>query len=93
MWVLQQAFGMGMNSVPWEPNQREGEFLLSEIMQSGNFGHHDDRIKKTNLKGVWGEKATQLQHVLLVARHYPSEIFWTPVWFVFHKLWKKFGKH
>lgn len=52
---------------------------------------HDERIKSYGIKGVWGEKVKQMQHMVIIARHYPSEMFWQPVWIVYHKLWKLFG--
>ena len=96
MWLLAHVFEDMSSDKSWafcEPLESEGRFLLNEVMAGGNFGHHDERIKNTGLKGVWGEKSTQLQHVFLVARHYPSEIFWTPVWIIYHKLWKWLGRH
>lgn len=75
-----------------EPSEKEGRFLLKEVMAGGNFGHHDSRVNDLGMKGIWKDKVIQLQHVLLIASHYPSEVFWTPVWFVYHKLWKWFGK-
>ena len=45
MWVMQHVFGLGMIGMPWVPNQRDGEFLLKEILLSGNFGKQDKRQK------------------------------------------------
>ena len=36
MWVL-------MEFLPCKPNQKEGRFLLSEILKAGNLGHYDVR--------------------------------------------------
>lgn len=38
MWVLNHVFGDGMDKAPWIPNEKDGEALLAEIMESGNFG-------------------------------------------------------
>lgn len=43
MYVLRIVFDMDETLLLCEPNKDEGEFLLSEIMRGGNFGHYDDR--------------------------------------------------
>ena len=77
---------------PWmivEPDEKEGRFLLKELMLNGNFGHYDKRIKKVSknkkIQSVWAN----LQHSLHVARHYPSESFWSPIWIIWHFMWKR----
>lgn len=77
---------------PWmivEPDENEGRFLLKELMLNGNFGHFDKRIKKVSknkkIQSVWAN----FQHSLHVAKHYPSESFWSPIWIVWHFMWKR----
>ena len=57
MWVIQEVIAPPQVSqhsdakdwqkhCPWmicKPNEKEGRFLLSEILQAGNFGKHDER--------------------------------------------------
>lgn len=88
VWVMQRAFGMSVIGVPWVPNQREGEFLLSEIMQSGNFGHQDDRFRSAS----GGKKAkvwASARRTLHLARHYTGEAMAAPIYYVWHFLWKR----
>ena len=73
-------------------SKKEGEFLLNELMQNGNFGHHDERIKKVG-HGKMGELWRNLQHNWHLASHYPAELIWQPVWLAYHWVWKRFGKH
>ena len=77
---------------PWmivEPDEKEGRFLLKELMLDGNMGHFDKRIKKGSknkkIQSVWAN----LQHSLHVAKHYPSESFWSPIWIIWHFMWKR----
>lgn len=87
MWVLQEVFGLEKEYMICEPLESEGQFILSEVMAGGNFGHHDERLlsekggKLQTLKKV-------IKHNAHLMRHYPAEIVWPPIWFVWHKLWK-----
>ena len=88
MWVMQHVFGLGMIGMPWIPNQRDGEFLLKEIMLSGNFGKQDERQK-----GLYDSKWNSFWMVngkaLRLARFDRLMWFWGPVWRVYHFLWRK----
>ena len=87
MWVLQEVFGLEKEYMICEPLVSEGQFILSEVMAGGNFGHHDERLlsekggKLQTLKKV-------IKHNAHLMRHYPAEILWPPIWFVWHKCWK-----
>lgn len=79
MWVLQSTFGSDTSVMPWTPNQRDGEFLLSEVMQMGNFGHSDERFRivkeESHLKHFWQSSHSKWRFL----EHFPSEIIWQPI--------------
>ena len=82
MWVLHERLGLPKDYLLCNPNEKEGRFLLSEILQTGNFGQSDIRYKgNSKLKMM-------VRHGIHLLIHYPSEIVWTPVWLVYHKIWK-----
>ena len=86
MWVMQKALGMNRDWMLWEPDQKEGEYILKQVMTGGNFGHHDKRLnhgggKQSAVKAI-------LTHNFHLVTHYPSDVIWAPVWIVWHKLWK-----
>ena len=45
MYVEQQVFGLEERYLLCDPSVEDGEYLLSEIIRGGNFGHYDDRKK------------------------------------------------
>ena len=88
MWVMQHVFGLGMIGMPWVPNPRDGEFLLKEIMQSGNFGKQDERQK-----GLYDSKWNSFWMVngkaLRLARFDRWMWFWGPLWRIYYFCWRK----
>lgn len=82
MWVIGHVFAMNRECMICEPNEEEGRFLLEEIMQMGNFGQQDKRYK--------GDDKTKrfVKHWSHLLLHYPSEVIWSPIWILYHKLWK-----
>lgn len=56
MWVMKEVFGLSEQFMIFEPNERDGKFLLDEIMKSGNFGKLDERQKglyKSKWNSFW----------------------------------------
>ena len=88
MWIMQEVFGLERERLLCEPDEKEGRYILSEVMAGGNFGHHDERIRKVG-NGKWQSVFTTLQHAMHVLRRYPSEALWMPVWMVYHFIWKR----
>ena len=95
LWIMQFVFGLSQiqlnkicTSLNLEINEKEGRFLLNEIMMNGNFGHHDKRIKKLS-SGKMQYLLSSIQHNYHLATHYPSEFFWTPIWLAYHFVWKR----
>ena len=88
MWIMQEVFGLERKRLLCESDEKEGRYILAEVMAGGNFGHHDERIKKVG-KGKWQSVLAILQHAMHVLRRYPSEALWMPVWMVYHFIWKR----
>ena len=55
MWVMGKVFGLEEKYMLWTPCEKDGLFLLNEIMQAGNFGHQDARVPKnmSHWKSFW----------------------------------------
>lgn len=93
MWIMQHVFGLERSFLLYEPDEREGRYILDQVMTGGNFGHHDERLK-TNGKhsGKLGAVKKILKHNLHLLAHYPTEVLWAPVWIVYHWCWKRWVK-
>lgn len=88
MWIMQEVLGLERECLLCEPNEKEGRYILAEVMAGGNFGHHDERIRKVG-RGKWVEVFAKIQHAMHLLRRYLSEALWMPVWMVYHFVWKK----
>ena len=91
MWIMQEVFGLERERMLCEPDEKEGRYILAEVMAGGNFGHHDERIRKVG-RGKWQSVFANLQHAMHVLRRFPQEAMWMPVWMVYHFVWKRLKK-
>lgn len=89
MSVLHRVFGLPEEKMIVEPDVKEGDYLLREIMLNGSFGHHDERVKHPSHFGALDYPLKLIQHGMHLFSHYPSEFFWAPVWLVWHWVWKR----
>lgn len=88
MWVMKEVFGMEDKYLLCEPDEKEGKFLLNEIMNTGNMGHGETRFQwgqKSPLGRFWG---AQKRNIYL-ATHYPHEVLWSPVFNIWRFFWLK----
>ena len=86
MWVMHETLAMPRAWMLWEPDEKEGRFILDEVMTGGNFGHYDQRL--THGGGKWNTVKQVCKHNWHLMSHYPADVVWAPVWFVWHKCWK-----
>lgn len=92
MYVLHEVFGLEEDMMIVPINEKEGMFLLDEIMRGGNFGQYDDRLgDKTGEGKVHRYFRMSLRNMRFV-KHYSSEALCEPLfrtWFFFWKVWSK----
>ena len=91
MCVLHEVFGLEESMMLCKPNEKDGAFLLDEIMQAGNFGHCDERNKKfdmgsytQNFFGIIGKNLTYM-------RFAPWDWLMSPLWRIYHFAWRKWN--
>ena len=92
MWIMKNVFGLQDSLLPCTPNEEGGTFLLSEVMECGNMGHHDTRIKDIAVDTRWNSILRNLQHNIILIFHYPKDAVWTPVWMLYNFIWKRLIK-
>ena len=87
MWVLQEYFGLEEGFLLMEPNEKEGRFLMREIMLTGNMGHSESR-NWGSLKTPFSRFFYNLRRDIYLARHYPHEAIWQPVFSIWLYSWR-----
>ena len=89
MSVLRIVFDIDEALLLCEPNNKEGKFLLDEILRGGNFGKYDDRNEVIPVDNKLQHGLFNIKHNLRYLRHYPSEVLWMPLWKTWHWVWRK----
>lgn len=92
MWVLHEVLGMKNDWMLVPPNEKEGRFLLEEIMIGGNFGQYDTRLGSKKDEGKFRRYLRMTIRNFRIASHYPAEALCEPVfrtWYFFWRMWHK----
>lgn len=92
MYVLHVVFGMKHELMLCEPNEKDGAFLLDDIMQAGNFGHHDARNKKFDMGSYW-QNFFGIMRNIAYFRFAPWNWLMSPMWRVYHFVWRKVNRY
>lgn len=87
MWVLGHVFGLKEKYMLWTPDEKDGRFLLNEIILAGNFGHHDERVPKS--MSYWKSFWYLNFHNLRLIRFDYWSWFWTPIMRIKGFAWRK----
>lgn len=96
MFVLKDIFHVGNDELICGISEKDGLFLLNEIMMAGNFGHYDIRMNDIEVRK--GKLSFQLQRAsrrfmrnIRFLSSYPEEVICEPFARVYHFVWRKFG--
>lgn len=89
MWIMQEVFMLDGNKMLCTPDEKEGRYLLHEIMEAGNFGQTD---KRYSYRGRYAIQLQNIRHSTHLLFHYPSEVLWMPLWLIWHFFWKRYKK-
>lgn len=88
MWIMGHVFGLPEEQMPWTPDEKDGQFLLNEVMTSGNFGRHDKKQRERKAKAGYSLWALLIRNLRL-SRFDRGDWFWGPLWRVYHFVWRK----
>ncbi len=89
MYVLHEVFGLPKERMIAPMNEKEGKFLLEEIMQGGNFGQYDNRLGSKQGEGKLHRYLRMSLRNLRFVKHYPTEALSEPLFRTWFAVWKK----
>lgn len=93
MYVQRELLGMPEKYLLFESSEKDGKFLMEEILMSGNFGHGDSRMGDVSQGGYLRSRFSQawrrFKRNMRFLTSYPGEVIWEPIVRVQHFVWKK----
>lgn len=92
MWVLKEALGLEEEYMIVPLNEKEGRFLLDEIMIGGNFGQYDTRLGSKEGEGVVHRYFRMSLRNMRYIKHYPAEALCEPLFRTWHFFWRLFHR-
>ena len=87
-WILAEHFGLPNNCQLWETNKEDGEFLLEDILRTGNFGHGDEHLRTGIRSGGLKSLIDVLKHNWAMSRFDPTDWIWGPLYRVYYYFWR-----
>ena len=89
MYVLHETLGLPEEKMIVPIDVNEGRFLLTEIMQGGNFGQYDTRLGNKENEGKLQRYLRMSLRNLRFVKHYPTEALCEPLFRTWFAVWKK----
>lgn len=89
MWIMQEVFGLEEKYLLCATSDKDGRFLLDEVMQSGNFGHQDERVKHMADESAFHRFWRIALYNCRVIRFSPWIVVCSPFWRLWHWSWRK----
>lgn len=94
MYALQKLLGLSEDYLLCPAVEKDGIFLMKEILISGNFGHGDPRMGDISIKGGYlrnrvSQALRRFKRNMRFLTSYPGEVIWEPIVRIEHFMWKK----
>ena len=90
MFVLKEILDLEPELMIVPANTKVGQFLLDELLQSGNFGQYDNRV--AHGQGRWAKSVQRLKRDARLMKYFPSECLWEPVFRLYHFFWRVWNR-
>ena len=88
-WILSEHLGLPKSCQLWEANKKNGEFLLEDILRTGNFGNGDERLHVGIRSGGFKSLIDVLKHNWSMSRFDHTDWFWGPLYRMYYYFWRK----
>ncbi len=90
MWLMQSVFGLDDSCLLTSPDEREGRFLLHEVLLTGNMGHAERRIDQREAYATpFRRFCANTRRDAFLLTHYPHEVAWSPLFSIALFVWRK----
>ena len=90
MYIMQEVFGMPASRLIVPPNEKYGKFVLNEVLEAGNFGKHDERIRFG--RSQLGHNLQRVYRDMRLMKYFPAEAMSEPFFRVWHFFWRMKNK-
>lgn len=91
MYILNKVLGLPEDLLIIPMNEKEGRYLLNEIIRAGNFGKYDPRIvhrqDESKIESFLRINKQVVRHLF----HYPYEVIGSPLYRIWHFCWRKWN--
>ena len=91
-WILHEMLGLDQRYMYCPMNEREGRYILNEMILSGNLGKSDERVEKFRNMGKVGDALYICKHNAHLVRQYPEDALMSTLWYIWHKAWMIMNK-
>lgn len=89
MYVLHEVFALPEDKMIAPMDEKDGRFLLDEVMRGGNFGQFDDRLGSKEGEGKGHRFFRMTFRNLRFVTRYPTEALSEPLFRTWFWAWKK----
>lgn len=91
MYVLKEILNLGPELMIVPADKKLGKLLLTEMLQSGNFGQYDKRAKHDGSQ--LAHNIERFKRDFRLVWYFPSECLWEPVFRIYHFFWRLHHRH